>query len=149
MPYPIIGYVPSGEDYFGQEHLIESLWNRLEKNNILLTAPRRFGKTAALQDKSHEVRVRAASALGRNAPARPVDNFGKVMAVIRELKDKKPIQWSQFVVRTGLKSAFCSANLDKIRETLESAEINLPGRLSKPLPRCRFVLWRSPAGAAA
>ncbi len=48
MPYPIIGNVPRGEDYFGQERLIESLWNRLEKDNILLTAPRRFGKTAAM-----------------------------------------------------------------------------------------------------
>ena len=48
MPYPIIGNVPRGEDYFGQEQLIESLWGILEKDNILLTAPRRFGKTAAM-----------------------------------------------------------------------------------------------------
>ena len=48
MPYPIIGNVPRGEDYFGQEQLIETLWKRLEKDNILLTAPRRFGKTAAM-----------------------------------------------------------------------------------------------------
>ena len=48
MPYPIIGNVPRGEDYFGQEQLIENLWGILEKDNILLTAPRRFGKTAAM-----------------------------------------------------------------------------------------------------
>ena len=48
MPTPIIGNVPRGEDYFGQEQLIETLWKRLEKDNILLTAPRRFGKTAAM-----------------------------------------------------------------------------------------------------
>lgn len=48
MPSPIVGSVPRGEDYFGQEDLIESLWNKLEKDNILLAAPRRFGKTAAM-----------------------------------------------------------------------------------------------------
>jgi len=53
MPYPIIGNVPRGEDYFGQEQLIENLWNRLEKDNILLTAPRRFGKTAAMYPDGH------------------------------------------------------------------------------------------------
>jgi hypothetical protein len=48
MPNPIVGSVPRGEDYFGQETLIESIWNKLKTDNILLAAPRRFGKTAAM-----------------------------------------------------------------------------------------------------
>lgn len=44
----VVGSVPRGEDYFGQEALIESLWSRLERDNVLLLAPRRFGKTAAM-----------------------------------------------------------------------------------------------------
>lgn len=48
MPNPIVGSVPRGEDYFGQEVLIESIWDKLKNDNILLAAPRRFGKTAAM-----------------------------------------------------------------------------------------------------
>jgi len=48
MPDIIVGSVPRGEDYFGQEALIEGLWSRLFHDNILLEAPRRFGKTGAM-----------------------------------------------------------------------------------------------------
>ena len=39
MSVPIIGNVPRGDDYFGQEILIQNIWDKLEKNNILLAAP--------------------------------------------------------------------------------------------------------------
>lgn len=48
MPQLIIGSVPRKDDYFGREELIESLWKKLKQNNILLIAPRRFGKTGAM-----------------------------------------------------------------------------------------------------
>ncbi len=48
MPSLIVGSVPRGEDYFGQEDLIKKIWIRLKTDNILLAAPRRFGKTAAM-----------------------------------------------------------------------------------------------------
>lgn len=48
MPELVIGNIPRGEDYFGQEHLIEEIWFRLKKDNLLLVAPRRFGKTGAM-----------------------------------------------------------------------------------------------------
>ncbi|MGE5343709.1 MAG: hypothetical protein ACM3SY_19745 [Candidatus Omnitrophota bacterium] len=48
MPELVIGNVPRGEDYFGQEDFIESIWARLKKDNVLLVAPRRFGKTGAM-----------------------------------------------------------------------------------------------------
>lgn len=48
MPEVIVGSVPRGEDYFGREVLIENLWSRLAHDNILLEAPRRFGKTGAM-----------------------------------------------------------------------------------------------------
>ncbi len=48
MPSLIVGSVPRGKDYFGQDILIESIWDKLKKDNILLAAPRRFGKTAAM-----------------------------------------------------------------------------------------------------
>lgn len=44
-----VGGVPRGEDYFGREDLIENLWARLKRDNVLLVAPRRFGKTGAIR----------------------------------------------------------------------------------------------------
>ena len=44
----VIGNVPRGKDYFGQKKLIKTLWHKLENDNILLIAPRRFGKTGAM-----------------------------------------------------------------------------------------------------
>ncbi len=48
MTQPVVGSVPRGQDYFGQEKLVETIWLRLEKDNVLLAAPRRFGKTGAM-----------------------------------------------------------------------------------------------------
>ncbi len=48
MPELIIGSPPRGEDYFGQEELIENIWSKLKHDNVLLVAPRRFGKTGAM-----------------------------------------------------------------------------------------------------
>lgn len=44
----VIGSPPRGQDYFGRKNLIERLWTRLERDNVLLVAPRRFGKTGAM-----------------------------------------------------------------------------------------------------
>lgn len=48
MPNLILGSVPRGQDYFGREDIVKNLWAKLEKDNILLTAPRRFGKTGLM-----------------------------------------------------------------------------------------------------
>ena len=48
MPELIAGGVPRGEDYFGREDLIEQIWSHLPDSNVLLVAPRRFGKTGAM-----------------------------------------------------------------------------------------------------
>ncbi len=48
MPELVVGSIPRGEDYFGREDLIETLWSRLQTDNVLLAAPRRFGKTGAM-----------------------------------------------------------------------------------------------------
>ncbi len=44
----VIGGPPRGGDYFGQDRLIDKIWSHLKKDNVLLTAPRRFGKTGAM-----------------------------------------------------------------------------------------------------
>jgi hypothetical protein len=47
-PELVLGSVPRGKDYFGQEALIENIWSKIKNDNILLVAPRRFGKTGAM-----------------------------------------------------------------------------------------------------
>lgn len=44
----VTGSVPRGDDYFGREEFIEELWQQLETDNVLILAPRRFGKTGAM-----------------------------------------------------------------------------------------------------
>ncbi|MBN1654422.1 MAG: ATP-binding protein, partial [Deltaproteobacteria bacterium] len=44
----IVGNVPEPNELYGRDELIEHLWRQLEGNNILLLAPRRFGKTGVM-----------------------------------------------------------------------------------------------------
>ena len=43
------GGVPEPEELIGRDHLIDVIWNQLAGNNILLVAPRRFGKTGVMR----------------------------------------------------------------------------------------------------
>lgn len=47
-PSFIIGNIAKGEDFWDREDEIKEIWGLLEKNNILLKAPRRFGKTSIM-----------------------------------------------------------------------------------------------------
>jgi hypothetical protein len=44
----IVGPPARGADFFDREEQVELLWNRLETGNVLLAAPRRFGKTSLM-----------------------------------------------------------------------------------------------------
>jgi hypothetical protein len=44
----LAGGVPEPEELFGREHTINYIWEQLRGNNILLVAPRRFGKTGVM-----------------------------------------------------------------------------------------------------
>ncbi|MDO9229871.1 MAG: hypothetical protein Q7U03_09945 [Syntrophales bacterium] len=44
----IVGTPARGADFFDREELVGLLWKRLETGNILLAAPRRFGKTSVM-----------------------------------------------------------------------------------------------------
>jgi len=49
MTRNIPGNVPDPEDLYGREALLEHLWRTIATNNILLLAPRRFGKTGVMR----------------------------------------------------------------------------------------------------
>jgi len=44
----IVGAPVRDDDLFGREDFIQLLWTKLEVTNVLLTAPRRFGKTSVM-----------------------------------------------------------------------------------------------------
>lgn len=44
----IVGTVVRGKDFFDRDCLVEQLWRKLETTNVLLAAPRRFGKTSVM-----------------------------------------------------------------------------------------------------
>lgn len=48
MVHLTVGSPVKGEDFYGRDELIELIWKRLEKNDLLLAAPRRFGKTSIM-----------------------------------------------------------------------------------------------------
>lgn len=48
MVQNIVGTPARGGDFFDREELVSLLWTRLETGNILLAAPRRFGKTSVM-----------------------------------------------------------------------------------------------------
>lgn len=67
------GGVPEPEELIGREHLIEVLWELLEGNNILLVAPRRFGKTGVM----------------RYVLKRPHENYIPVYIDVEDISDPK------------------------------------------------------------
>jgi uncharacterized protein len=45
----LVGPIPEPEELYGRDEFIEHLWRALEANNVLLLAPRRFGKSGVMR----------------------------------------------------------------------------------------------------
>jgi hypothetical protein len=45
----LVGQIPGPEELYGRDDFIDHLWRMLEANNILLLAPRRFGKSGVMR----------------------------------------------------------------------------------------------------
>jgi hypothetical protein len=45
----LVGQIPDPEELYGREEFIDHLWQLIERNNILLLAPRRFGKSGVMR----------------------------------------------------------------------------------------------------
>src|SRR5262245_12281658 len=48
----LAGQVPDPQELCGREDLLDHLWRQLDANNILLLAPRRFGKSGVMRHVS-------------------------------------------------------------------------------------------------
>jgi hypothetical protein len=44
----LAGGIPDPDELFGREHVINYIWDQLAANNVMLVAPRRFGKTGVM-----------------------------------------------------------------------------------------------------
>ena len=45
----LVGQIPDPDELYGREEFIDHLWSLIEGNNILLLAPRRFGKSGVMR----------------------------------------------------------------------------------------------------
>jgi uncharacterized protein len=48
MAENIVGPVVRRENCYGREQIVEIIWKKLKNGNVLLAAPRRFGKTSIM-----------------------------------------------------------------------------------------------------
>ena len=44
-----VGNIPEPDDLIGRDRLLDRIWGLLPANNILLLAPRRFGKSGVMR----------------------------------------------------------------------------------------------------
>lgn len=52
----VVGDVVTGENLHGRERDLNVLWDRIRRNSILLSSPRRFGKTSLVREMQHNPR---------------------------------------------------------------------------------------------
>ena len=45
----LVGQIPEPDELYGRDDFVEHLWKLLEGNNVLLLAPRRFGKSGVMR----------------------------------------------------------------------------------------------------
>lgn len=50
----VVGDVVTGENLYGRERELATLWNRIQNNSILLSSPRRFGKTSLVREMQRD-----------------------------------------------------------------------------------------------
>ena len=52
----VTGNITKGKDLYGRDHELDVLWNGIEKDSLLLTSPRRYGKTSIVVRMKEEPR---------------------------------------------------------------------------------------------
>ena len=99
----IVGNVPEPSELYGRSEFIEHLWRQIQGNNILLLAPRRFGKTGVM----------------RHVLLRPVEGYWPVYFDLEDVDSPEEFVWQ---VTHALLSN------DRVRNFLSKAK-SLPGKL--------------------
>lgn len=111
-----VGNKAEGEDFFDRITEREDIWRYLESNHVLLSGPRRLGKTSLLQRLSEEAQTQ-----GLFARLVDVEGIDSVDAFIAALERAFPDESIKGYLQSASKKL--SAGLDRITRT----KITLPG----------------------
>lgn len=111
-----VGAKAEREQFFGRVRELGDFWDLLERNHVVLSGPRRLGKTSLLQRL-----VDDSSARGWHAVLVDLQGHSSVEGMLSELERRLPdgaiVRWLEAVKRTTGRAA------DRLRKV----EINLPG----------------------
>ncbi len=99
----IVGNVPEPHELYGRDEFVEHLWRQIQGNNILLLAPRRFGKTGVM----------------RHVLTRPAPDYWPVYFDLEDVDSPEEFVWQ--VTRALLSN-------DQVRRFLSEAK-SLPATL--------------------
>ena len=109
----MVGGVPTGEDFFDREDIVQEIWHRLDTDNILLVAPRRFGKTGIMfklkDDPKDDFVVCSLDCEGIETPSQLVVEMAYELAQQDRLR-------AVFVKAKGLAGGVVSAVRDNLSE---------------------------------
>jgi hypothetical protein len=93
----LIGQIPDPDELYGREEFIDHLWQLIDRNNILLLAPRRFGKSGVM----------------RHVLMRPRPNFLPLSFELEDVDSPEEFVWR--VTRELLKQDILQSLLSKAK----------------------------------
>ena len=113
----IVGNVPDPDELYGREDFIDHLWRQIEGNNILLLAPRRFGKTGVM----------------RHVFLRPLKGYLPVYFDLEDVSSPQEFVWRvtrELLAHSGLRRFLQQAKgipraiRDWVKDTFDEAEFD-------------------------
>lgn len=119
-----IGAPAKGDDFFDREEMIMEIWETLERSNILLIGPRRFGKTSIMLELKNNPKNKFMPFFFEIEHLESPEEF--ILYIIEEIK-KNEGMWNK--VKSGIFSFFKAAD-GKIEE-LEISSIRMKLRETK------------------
>ncbi len=111
----IVGNVPDPEELYGRAEFIDHLWRQIEGNNLLLLAPRRFGKSGVM----------------RHVLLRPRDQYLPIYLDLEDVDSPAELVWrvsrevlSHDKLRAALRSAkgLPTAVMSWVKDTFDEVE---------------------------
>ena len=78
----VVGDAVTGEKLYGRERDLDVLWDRIRSNSILLSSPRRFGKTSLLREMQRNPRY------GMKVVYMDVESVGSADEFVLKLESK-------------------------------------------------------------
>lgn len=115
-----VGALVRGGDFYGRDALVDLIWQKLRNGNILLAAPRRFGKTSVMyrliDEPRYDFKVVHADLEHMSEPAELISQLTVQLAQDTRLtKIAKALSYFPSTLWTKFKSTFSEVDLLKVR----------------------------------